>query len=128
MMDTSGRRELIERYIAAYNAFDVEGMLATLSADVVFQNFSSGQLTGQSDGKDEFRRLAEQGKALFSEREQTVVSFRDEGDRVIVDIAYRGRLAQDIPGGPVAGTLLELTGQSEFSFGDGRVTRLVDRS
>lgn len=127
-MDAPGRRDLIERYIAAYNAFDVDGMLATLSADVEFRNFSSGQLTAQSDGKEEFRRLAEQGKALFSEREQTIVSFRDEGDRVIVDIAYRGRLAQDIPGGPAADTLLELTGQSEFSFGDGRITRLVDRS
>jgi len=127
-MDTPGRRELVERYIAAYNAFDVEGMLATLSADVVFQNFSSGQLTAQSEGKDEFRCLSEQGKALFSEHEQTIVSLREEGDSMIVDIDYRGRLAQDIPGGPVAGTLLELAGQSEFSFGNGCITRLVDRS
>lgn len=127
-MDSTRRHDLIARYIAAYNAFDVEGMLATLSADVVFRNFSSGQLTAQSDGKEAFRRLAEQGKALFSEREQTVVSLREEGESTVVDIAYRGRLAVDIPGGPVAGTLIELTGQSEFSFGEGGITRLVDRS
>jgi len=127
-MNAPGRRDLIERYIAAYNAFDVEGMLATLSAEVEFRNFSSGQLTAQSDGKEAFRRLAEQGKSLFSEREQTVVSLREEGESTIVDIAYRGRLAMDIPDGPAAGTLIELTGQSEFSFGEGGITRLIDRS
>jgi len=127
-MDAPGRRDLIERYIAAYNAFDVEGMLATLSAEVAFLNFSSGQLTAQSDGKEAFRRLAEQGKALFSEREQTIVSVREDGESTIVDIAYRGRLAVDIPDGPAAGTLIELTGQSEFSFGEGCITRLIDRS
>lgn len=127
-MDSTRRHDLIARYIAAYNAFDVEGMLATLSADVAFRNFSSGQLTAQSDGKEAFRRLAEQGKALFPEREQTVVSVREEGESTIVNIAYRGRLAVDIPGGPVAGTLIELTGQSEFFFGEGGITRLIDRS
>jgi len=43
---------LIERYVAAYNAFDVEGMLATLAADVRFENWSGGQLTAASDGRD----------------------------------------------------------------------------
>ena len=32
------RQHLIERYIAAYNAFDIEGMAAVLSPDVRFDN------------------------------------------------------------------------------------------
>ena len=46
--------------MAAYNAFDVEGMLATLAADVRFENWSGGRLTAASDGRDAFRVLAEQ--------------------------------------------------------------------
>lgn len=57
-----------------------------------------------------------------------MVSVREEGESTVVDIAYRGRLAMDIPGGPVAGTLIELTGQSEFFFGERGITRLIDRS
>lgn len=33
---TDPTRALVERFIAAYNAFDVEGMLALLDPDVVF--------------------------------------------------------------------------------------------
>ena len=35
-MSGSRQRELIDRYISAYNAFDIEGMLALVSPDVRF--------------------------------------------------------------------------------------------
>ena len=35
-------RALIERYVTAYNAFDVPGMLAVLHADVTFENVAAG--------------------------------------------------------------------------------------
>ncbi|MCF7221866.1 nuclear transport factor 2 family protein [Marilutibacter chinensis] len=128
MDDTRARQALIDRYIAAYNAFDVDGMLAVLAPDVRFENFSAGRLTAQAHGIEAFRQLAGHAAALFSEREQRVTARRDHADRVVVDIAYRGVLAADIPDGPKAGTVLEMTGQSEFEFADGRISRIVDRS
>ena len=65
---------LIERYVAAYNAFDVDGMLDTLAPDVRFENWSGGQLTAASDGRDAFRVLAERAKTMFAEREQRVTA------------------------------------------------------
>ncbi|MCL7715796.1 nuclear transport factor 2 family protein [Stenotrophomonas mori] len=126
-MDTLEKQQLVKRYIAAYNTFDIEGMLATLSADVAFQNLSAGQVTAQADGKDAFRALAEKACGLFSEREQTVVSLQAVEDTLVADIAYRGRLAVDV-GDTRAGTLIALAGQSVFSFGDGRITRVIDHS
>jgi ketosteroid isomerase-like protein len=38
-------RALIERYIAAYNAFDVPGMLVLLHPDVTFENVVGGEVT-----------------------------------------------------------------------------------
>ena len=119
---------LVERYVAAYNAFDIDGMLALLARAVRFENHAGGQLTVALDGIDAFRALAEQSKGLFSEREQRITRIERTGDTLVAGIAYRGRLAADIPGGPAAGTVLELNGRSEFGFADGLIVRIVDHS
>jgi hypothetical protein len=120
--------QVIQRYIAAYNAFDVDGMLKLLSPEVRFEHWSGGQLTTDSSGIDEFRGLAQQAKAMFSEREQRITSLKQNADSFIASIAYRGKLALDIPGGPQAGTVLELNGESEFGFKDRLISKIVDRS
>lgn len=128
-MDNTDKEELINRYLLAYNTFDVDGMLALLSPDVRFENYTGGQLTDATNGIDEFRNLAERSKSLFSEREQRITKLTLNQDSAIADIAYRGKLATDIPGGPLAGTILDLQGQSEFSFkGGGQISKIIDRS
>lgn len=121
-------KDLIERYLAAYNGFDIEAMLAQLDPAVRFENVASGQLTAEASGIDDFRRLAEQSKGMFSEREQRVTGLTRQGGTVVAEIAWRGRLATDIPDGPAAGTVLEMTGRSEFEFGAGGIVKIVDRS
>lgn len=127
-MNDSTPKDLIARYLAAYNAFDIDGMLALLSADIRFENYSGGQLTAAATGIDEFRQLAERSRALFSEREQRITGLRLGHGSAVAGIAYRGRLAIDIPDGPSAGSVLDLHGESEFAFADGRISRIVDRS
>jgi len=127
-MIEAGQKDLIDRYLAAYGAFDIEGMLAQLDPDIRFENYSGGQLTAFATGMEEFRRLAEQSKGLFSEREQRVTDLVQSGATLVAEIAWRGRIAADIPGGPPAGTLLEMRGRSEFAFGPGGITSIVDRS
>jgi ketosteroid isomerase-like protein len=127
-VNDSTPKDLIARYLAAYNAFDIDGMLALLSADIRFENYSGGQLTAAATGIDEFRQLAERSRALFSEREQRITGLRLGHDSAVAGIAYRGRLAIDIPDGPSAGSVLDLHGESEFAFADGRISRIVDRS
>ena len=119
---------LIERYVTAYNAFYDDGMLDTLTADVRFENWSGGQLTAASDGRDAFRVLAEQARTLFAEREQRVTALAPRGDTLVAAIAWRGQLAVDVPGGPAAGTRLALRGESEFVVRDGQLALVVDRS
>ncbi|MFQ3787113.1 nuclear transport factor 2 family protein [Halomonas sp. A29] len=127
-MDESTKRDLIERYIAAYNLFDIDGMLAVLAPDVIFENYSGSELTNSANGIDEFRQLAEHAKGYFSERVQRVTSLTFTQDGATAEIDYHGRLAQDIPGGPKAGSLIELNGVSEFTFGSERISKIVDRS
>jgi SnoaL-like protein len=128
IMSNSDSKKLLDRYLVAYNSFNIDGMLALLSPDVRFENYSSGQLTDAANGIDEFRALAEKSKSLFSEREQRITKLTLDQDSAIAEIAYRGQLATDIPGGPSAGTVLDLQGQSEFSFKGGQISKIVDRS
>lgn len=121
------KRNVIERYIDAYNRFDVDGMLALLTPDVLFEHVSGGQVTAASSGIAEFRELAEQSKALFSQRRQTVTSLEFRPASVRADIAWRGVFAVDVPDGPDAGTAIELQGESEFEFRGERISRIVDR-
>jgi hypothetical protein len=127
-MQANEQAQVIQKYIAAYNAFDVDGMLNLLSREVRFENWSGDHLTAKASGINEFRQLAEQAKTIFSEREQRITAFKQDADSVIVSIAYRGQLAVNIPDGPRAGTVLDLNGESEFTF-DGRlISKIVDRS
>lgn len=128
MSNSDNQQELIERYLTAYNSFDVDGMLAVLSPDVRFENYSGGQLTVSVNGIEEFKQLAEQSSALFSEREQRVTRLTVSNETAMADIAYRGRLAVDLPDGPASGTVLDLKGQSEFYFKGGRISKIIDRS
>jgi len=121
-------QELVTDYIAAYNAFDIEGMTALLSDDIRFENHANGLLTAQAEGLAAFRQLAQGSRALFSQREQRVSGWTIGADAIAVDIDYSGTLAQDIPGGPAAGTVLALKGRSEFSIADGKITRISDHS
>ncbi len=127
-MNESSKKDLIERYLAAYNAFDVDSMLALLSQDIRFENYCGNVLTAEATGRDEFRRLAERASTLFSEREQRIAALQFNHDAAIATIDYHGTLAMDIPEGPVAGTVIDLQGSSEFSFDHDRIVRIVDRS
>ena len=127
-MSNSDKEELINRYLIAYNSFDIDGMLALLSPDIRFENYSGGQLTDATTGIGKFKELAERSKALFSEREQRITNLTLNSDSAVADIAYRGKLAADVPDGPSAGTVLDLQGQSEFSFKAGQINKIVDRS
>lgn len=103
-------------------------MLSLVSQGVRFENYSGDQLTVATSGIDELRQLAEQSRSLFSEREQRITGLEFGHDFAAATIAYQGKLAADIPDGPSAGTILDLQGKSEFSFGDGQITKIVDRS
>lgn len=131
-MTPDPHRLLVERYLAAYNAFDVDGMLATLDPAIEFENVAGRVVTARASGLAEFRALAEQAAALFAHREQRITSWAVEGARVVAGIAYEGVLASTLPPGlppgMEPGATLRLSGRSTFHFRDGRIVRIVDES
>jgi len=127
-LDESHCRHLIEHYLLAYNRFDIDAMLAVLAHNVRFENHSDGQLTLVTEGIDAFGELARQSAQMFREREQRLLELTFKDGVVLASIGWRGVFAQDIPGGPSAGSELALQGRSEFAFEDGRIVRIIDHS
>jgi len=127
-MIDAARQALIEQYIEAYNRFDIEGMLAVLTDDVRFEHHAGGDLSVATDGKAEFEKLARVGAALFASRRQTIEELHEEGDEVMAIVAFHGEIAEDIPDGPGAGTVIEMDGTSTFRFAENRISQVVDRA
>ena len=128
MRSRGKRRELIDRYVTAYNQCDVEGMLAVMHPDVEFRNVAAGEVTVASHGREEFRALAERAVTLFASRRQTVREYAEDGERAWITVDYEGVLASDLGPELQAGTTLRLSGRSTFELRDGLIVQLVDES
>jgi len=118
--------QLIERYIEAYNTFDIETMISTLHPDIVFQNISNGEINAETHGIEAFRTLAEQSKTLFTSRKQTITHIETNESQTHIDVTFEAILAIDLPNGLKAGELLQLQGSSEFTFRDGKIVSIMD--
>jgi len=121
-------RGLIERYVRAYNDFDIDGMVALLHPDCTFQNESGGTVNASTSGIPQIRELAEKSRELFSSRRQVITSFKRDGDAMAVEIDFDAVLKADIPNGPRAGEILKLHGRSVFRIRDGLIHALTDYS
>lgn len=119
---------LIADYIDAYNRFDVAGMTAHLSEDVVFENIQNGVVTLRTEGLEAFRQQATAALAYFSSRTQNILEMRSVGDTLEATIAYSAVAAMDFPNGIRKGERLNLTGKSVFRFENNRITHLIDAS
>ncbi|WP_161993953.1 nuclear transport factor 2 family protein [Cyclobacterium xiamenense] len=119
---------VIEKYIAAYNAKNVEEMVRDLSVDVVFEHLTNDEVSMRLEGLDAFRRQAEEALSYFSHRKQTVLSWEFAGDLVRVEVDYQAVLAVDFPNGLKAGERLHMSGISEFTFENDKTKAIKDRS
>lgn len=128
MTTFDAHREVIDRYLAAYNAFDVAGMLDVLHPEIEFRNVANGEVTAAARGRDEFRALAKRAVTLFTSRRQAVREYGSDGDEAWITVDYEGVLATDLGPGMAAGDTLRLTGRSTFKFRDGLIAELVDES
>ena len=127
-MKSSERKQIIEHYINAYNRFDVDGMLTNLHDDIVFENISNGQVDLSLQGKAAFRVQAEQAATYFSQRQQSITSWKMSEQQVGIEIDYEGTFAQDMPNGAKKGDILKLKGSSTFLFQEDLIIRIEDKS
>ncbi|WP_248928493.1 nuclear transport factor 2 family protein [Paenibacillus hamazuiensis] len=121
-------KEIIKKYIDAYNSFDIESMIDLLYKDVVFRNFSNGEMNAETVGIQEFRELAEKSAKIFSSRCQTVTDIGIADEKTEVQIEYEAILAVDLPNGLKVGETIQLKGKSVFGILEGKISLIEDYS
>ena len=127
-MNRQEKEQLINHYLNAYNSFDIDGMLDVLSSDIEFSNIADGEVNASASGLEEFRAIAEHGKALFSLREQTLTDYEEIEGMTSIKISYRAVLAVDLPNGMKAGQEINLKGRTEFTFENSKISAIKDIS
>ncbi|TCT13707.1 steroid delta-isomerase-like uncharacterized protein [Tepidamorphus gemmatus] len=115
---------LVSRYYAAFNAGDVEGMLACLREDVV-HDVNQG---GRRHGREAFRAFLEHMKRCYAEQAvDLVVMANDEGTRAAAEFVILGAYHQTDEGLPEArGQTYRLPVGAFFEVKGGRIARVTN--
>lgn len=120
--------DIISNYIASYNARDIDGMIACVTDDVVFENISNSGQSMRLDGKDNMRQVAELSGNAFSYRRQRVVNLVIGQGKAAAEIEFEGKAAVDLPNGTKAGETVKVRGASFFEFRGNLLCRIADYS
>ncbi|MBK7539535.1 MAG: nuclear transport factor 2 family protein [Myxococcales bacterium] len=122
----------VARYLAAYNAIDVDAMLATMADDIIFDHVSNATESVRTEGKESLEQLARQTASLMSARTQTVrqAVCQEQGEltRCALLVDYEAVVAMDLPDGLERGQVLRLRGASFFELRGDLITRITDLS
>jgi steroid delta-isomerase-like uncharacterized protein len=116
-------KETIERYFAAFNAGDTNGMLECLD-DAVAHHVNEG---GIRYGKPAFAEFCAHMTRCYRETLTDIVIFTtQDGSRAAAEYTVNGTYLQTDDGLPDArGQSYRLPAGSFFSLSDGRITRVV---
>ncbi len=116
-------RDIIERYFAAFNAGDGDGMLALVSDDVE-HHVNQGAVRHGRAAFAEF--CAHMGVSYREELRDMVIFVNDDGTRAAAEFTVHGEYLQTDPGLPEArGQRYVLPAGSFFALKDGRITRVT---
>lgn len=120
--------DIVARYIHAYNTLDVDGLVATMTDDVVFENISNTSNPTRTHGKAALEKLARGTATVFQSRHQLVTDAVVSGDQVALVIKFEAVVKRDLPNGWRAGQTLSLVGASFFTLRDGLIAHVIDLS
>lgn len=115
---------LITKYLDAFNAGDIAGMLECLADDVVHDVNQGGE---RRAGKERFRAFAERMAYHYAEQlADIVVMASEDGRRAAAEFNVSGTYLKTDEGLPPAvGQTYRLPAGIFFAVGDGRITRVT---
>ena len=117
--------QTVVAYVEAYNRKDIEGMMACLADDVIFEHLTNGHPVMMLAGKPAFREQAEKAANLFSQRRQTLRDRTVADDVISVKIDYTATLAVGLDG-KEAGETISQQSHSVFVLQDRLISKLID--
>lgn len=120
------KRAVIEWYMHAFNAYDIDGMLDQLHSDAHCLTIVDGTVTGGGEGAGPLRTYFAQESSLCSSRKKTVMEFYMRDEVVVLEISYSCVLAGNHPGGWQPGDTLIMEGVAEIRFAENKIVHLTE--
>lgn len=115
--------ETLKQYYDAFNAGDLDGMLACLTEDIA-HDINQG---GRETGKDRFQAFLEHMERTYAERlENIALMASEDGTRGAAEFIVHGQYLADDEGLPPAtGQRYVLPAGGFFEFRDGLISRVT---
>lgn len=128
-MQNEMKRDLIVRYLQAYNCFDLDGMVQTMSTEIEIENIRKGHIESHTKGIDAFSELVSKAALVYSERSQTILELEEMGDMICINVEYKATLASDLfmnNADLKKGETVVFNSRCEFFFEEGKICRIRD--
>jgi len=109
-------KAIIQRMFERYNAHDLDGVAAALSADFVYHN---PLLPGKLGGKEDIVQRTAQAFSAFPDIRWTVEELIAEGDRVVARLTFGGTNTGSLMGLPPTLKKGEVTGILAYRLAEG---------
>jgi len=90
-------RITVQKYISAYNDFDIETMVSLMHADCIFESRENNVVMFSTKGKTSFRQICNLSKKNYKYRNQVIEDFKHYDNKVEVKLYFKATLAVDIP-------------------------------
>jgi len=121
-------KQVINNYIGCYNSRDIDGMLACVTEDVIFENISNSGQSMKFEGRNAMAEIAHLSGNAFTYRRQKILNLIENGEKASAEVAFEAKAAVDLPTGAKAGEMVHLKGASFFELRDGLLCRIADYS
>jgi len=119
-------KEIVQKYINAYNNFDIEGMMSCMHTDCIFESRHNGELSFTTKGKHSFRQICSVAKNNYSFRKQIIEGFTSKGELLEVKFYFKGTLAIDLDEMGKKGEKIAFETKSIFEFKNGLIYKLIN--
>lgn len=119
---------MVVDFLDAYNAKDVEGMLADVTNDVVFRHYCDAGVVFKANDRAGLDAALREDVHSFTHRTHTVKTSMTLLGSTVLTTQFDAVVAKDLSNGWKAGQSITLPGAAEFQFRDDRIANITFRT
>jgi hypothetical protein len=119
---------MVVDFLDAYNAKNVDGMLADVTNDVMFRHYCDAGVLFKAEDKTAFEAALREEVAAFTQRTHTVKTSMTMLGSTVLTTQFDARVGKNLSNGWVAGQEITLPGAAEFQFRDDKIANITFRT
>jgi hypothetical protein len=119
---------MVVDFLEAYNAKDIDKMLADVTSDLVFRHYCDAGVLFKADDKATFEAALREEVGAFKQRSQVVKTAMTLLGSTVLTTQFHAVVAKDLSNGWKAGQEITLPGAAEFQFRDDQIANITFRT